>query len=235
MANEDKDKLVISVGGSLIVPDGGINIKFLSKFNKFIRKRLAENKNHQFFIVVGGGATSKHYRTAGKNVTGYDLTQDEIDKLGIQATLLNAQLMRTIFKDIAHPYILKHYEIIRKVTEPIIIGSGWKPGLSIDFCATMICEDYKVKTIVNLSSIAMVYNKDPQKYPKAKPIRKMNYDEFRKIVGNKWTPKMHLPFDPVASKKAQELGLKVVILKGDNFANLENYFQGKKFAGTLLF
>ena len=30
---------VIKLGGSLIVPNGGANTKFVSKFNKFIRKK----------------------------------------------------------------------------------------------------------------------------------------------------------------------------------------------------
>jgi len=43
-----------------------------------------------------------------------------------------------------------------------------------------------------------------------------------------------MPFDPIASKKAEELGLKVVILKGDNFENLERYFAGRDFVGTVI-
>lgn len=229
-----KDKIVISLGGSLIVPNGGIDITFLKKFNDFIRKQLAHNHGRQFFIVAGGGATTRHYQEAAHNVIGHELVAEDLDWIGIHATRLNAHLVRTIFRDIAHPYILKHYEIIRKVAEPLVVASGWKPGWSTDFCATMICEDYGVKTIINMSNIEMAYDSDPKTNPDAKPIKKITWEKFRKIVGNKWIPGMNLPFDPVASKKAQELGLKVVILKGDNFENLERYFAGRNFVGTVI-
>ncbi len=234
MGSNYKDKIVISVGGSLIVPNGGIDTKFLINFNKFVRAKLAENKNRQFFLIVGGGATTRHYQDAAGEVIGNKLTHDDLDWLGIHATRLNAHLIRTIFRDVAHPYILKHYEIIRKVEESVVVGSGWKPGWSTDFCAIMACQDYDVKTVVNVSNINQIYDKDPSKFNDAKPIDKISWDKLRKLVGNKWTPGMHAPFDPIAAKKAQDLGVKVVVVNGNNFENLENYFEGKKFVGTTI-
>src|SRR5688572_25176331 len=98
-----RQKIIISVGGSVIVPNNGITIKFLKKLNKFIRDQLAKNENRQFFLVIGGGSTARHYRDAGKDVVGHDLTFWDLDWLGIHATRLNAHLVRTIFQDIAHP------------------------------------------------------------------------------------------------------------------------------------
>lgn len=229
-----KDKIVISLGGSLIVPSSGIDITFLKNFNKFIRDQIKDHPERQFFIVAGGGQTTRQYQDAATNVVGHALEPDDLDWLGIHATRLNAHLIKTVFGDIAHPFILKHYEIIRKVSEPVVIGSGWKPGWSTDFCAAMICEDYSVKTVVNMSNIDMAYTDDPRTNPNAKPIKKITWKEFRKIVGDEWIPGMNMPYDPIASKKAQELGLKVLILKGNNFENLENYFEGKEFVGTTI-
>ncbi len=234
MGSSYTDKIVISVGGSLIVPNGGIDTKFLIKFNKFIRGKLAENKKRQFFLIVGGGSTTRHYQNAARGVIGDKLTHDDLDWLGIHATRLNAHLIRTIFRDVAHNYILKHYEIIRKVDESVVVGSGWKPGWSTDFCAIMACQDYDVKTVINLSNIDQVYDKDPRKFNNAKPIGKISWKELRRLVGNKWTPGMHVPFDPIAAKKAQELGVKVVVVNGNSFENLEKYFQGEKFVGTVI-
>ena len=73
-----------------------------------------------------------------------------------------------------------------------------------------------------------------KKHQDAKPITKINWEEFRKIVGDVWTPGLNMPYDPIASKKAQELGLTVVILKGNNFENLENYFEKRDFVGTTI-
>lgn len=234
MSNNGKDRIVMSIGGSLIVPNGGIDTDFLGKLNKFIREQLAKNKNRQFFLVCGGGAIARHYRDAGTDVIGHELTDDDKDWLGIHATKLNAHLVRTIFRDIAHPYIIKHYEIIRKVTEPVVVAAGWKPGWSTDLDAILLCEDYNVREVINLSNIDKVYDKDPKKFKDAKPIDKIRWSKFRKIVGDKWIPGIHAPFDPVAAKKAQDVGVKVIVLNGYNFENLENYFNGKKFIGTVI-
>jgi uridylate kinase len=162
------------------------------------------------------------------------LTRDDLDWLGIHATRLNAQLIRTIFRDIAHPYIIKKYDIIRKVTEPIVVAAGWKPGWSTDYCAVLLAEDYNVKTVVNLSNIKQVYDTDPKANPDAKPIEKISWSDFRKIVGDEWTPGLNAPFDPIAAKKAQELGVTVVVMSGDDFTNIENYFAKKPFVGTTI-
>lgn len=218
----------------MVVPNGGIDTTFLSKFNSFIRAQLAKNPNRQFFLVIGGGTTARHYRDAGRTVLGHELTPDDLDWIGIHATKLNAHLVRTIFRDVAHPYILKHYEIIRKVTEPIVVAAGWKPGWSTDYDAVLLCEDYGAKIVINLSNIDKVYNKDPRKFKDAKSYEKLSWPDFRKIVGDKWIPGINAPFDPVAAKKAQDLGIKVVVMDGENLENLENYFNGKKFVGTVI-
>lgn len=229
-----KERFVLSVGGSLIVPDGGVGISFLKGFNTFIRRQLKKNPRRQFFIVAGGGLLARHYRDAGHEVVGHKLTNDDMDWLGIHATRLNAHLLRTVFRDIAHPYIIKHYDIIRKVMEPVAVAAGWKPGWSTDYDAVLLAEDYRADTVVNLSNIDHVYDKDPRTNPDAKPIEVISWKDYRKLSGATWVPGMNAPFDPVASARAQKLGLKVVVLKGDNWKNLERYFSGERFVGTTI-
>lgn len=233
MANGYTDKVIISVGGSLIVPHEGIDVIFLSKFNEFIRDELAKNPNRQFFLVIGGGSTARSYRDAGEKVIGHALSRDDLDWLGIHATRLNAQLIRTVFRDIAHPYIIKHYEIIRKVSEPVVVGAGWKPGWSTDYDAILLAEDYQVKKIVNLTNTEYVYDKDPKKFPDAKPIDTISWIDFRKLVGDKWIPGMNVPFDPIAAQKAEELDVTVVIA-GPDLDNLGRILKGETFKGTTI-
>lgn len=234
MANGYTEKVVLSLGGSLVVPEKGIDTDFLIKLNQFVRTQLAENKNRQFFLVVGGGATARQYRDAGQAVIGHELTRDDLDWLGIHATRLNAHLIRTIFRDIAHSHIIENYEIIRKANEPVVVASGWKPGWSTDFDAVLLCEDYGLKTVVNMSNIEQVYDKDPRKFPDAKPLPHMTWAEFRALVGDEWIPGMNAPFDPIAAKKAEELGVKVIVLNGGNFENLEKALKGEEFYGTVI-
>ncbi|HUD44488.1 MAG TPA: UMP kinase [Patescibacteria group bacterium] len=233
MGTNYADKVIISVGGSLVVPNGGIDIQFLKSLNSFIRTQLAKYENRQFFLVIGGGNTTRHYQQAAREVIGHELTDDDLDWLGIHATRLNAQLIRTIFRDVAHPNLIKHFEIIRKVAEPVVVAAGWKPGWSTDYCATLLCEDYNVKIVINMSNISQVFDKDPKKFPDAKPINHISWEEFRKLIGDKWSPGMNAPFDPIAAKRAEEFGLKVAVL-GKDFENLTKFMEGKPFVGTVI-
>ncbi len=234
MGSNFKRKTVISLGGSLVVPSSGIDISFLKKFNALIREEIKNDPNHQFFLVVGGGSTARKYAEAGREIIGHDLAPSDLDWLGIHATRLNAQLIRTIFRDIAHPYVLKHYEIIRKAEEAVVVASGWKPGWSTDYCAALVSEDYGAKAIVNLSNIEYVYDKDPKQFKDAKKIERITWSEFRDIVGDEWIPGMNVPFDPVASKRAQQLGLTVAVMKGTDLDNFKNFLEGREFKGTLI-
>jgi len=225
----------MSVGGSLVYPGSLLNDQFLTGLNNFIRGRIAENENLQFFIVVGGGAIARHYRDTAKSVVG-QVTDNDQDWLGIHATRLNAHLLRTIFRDIAHPHILKHYEIIRKVTQKVVIGAGWKPGWSTDYCAVEVCEDYGAYVVLNLSNIDRCYDNDPNQNQNAQPIDNISWNNFRTKVlkSSEWIPGMNVPFDPIAAKKAEKLGLKTIILKGDDWANLEKCLKGESFTGTTI-
>lgn len=229
-----EEKIVISVGGSLIVPPSGIDIEFLKKLNSFIRHKLEEHPSWQFFLVCGGGHTTRSYQKAAKEVIGSSLPDDDVDWLGIHVTRLNGHLLRTIFRDIAHLYILEHFDVVKKVEEPVAIGAGWKPGRSTDYCAVQIAQDYGAKTVINLSNFTQVFDKDPDKNPDALPHDKLTWPEFRGIIGDKWSPGLNTPFDPEAAKKAEKLGLKVVMLEGTNFPNLEHFFTGKPFLGTVI-
>ena len=234
MGSTYTDKVVMSLGGSLIVPNGGIDTKFLSDLNSFIRKELAEKETRQFFLVTGGGQTARHYIEAGQQVVGHKLTRDDLDWLGIHTSRLNAHLVRTIFRDIAHPFIIKHYEIIRKVTEPVVVAAAWKPGWSTDYDAVLLCEDYGMNTVINLSNVDQVFDKDPKQFADARPLDKISWEDFRKIVGDEWIPGMNSPFDPIASQKAHELGVKVVVMNGKNFENIDKFFKGEPFVGTTI-
>lgn len=234
MQDTTKERYILSVGGSLIVPQSGIATDFLTKLNNFIRHQLELHPNRQFFLVAGGGQTARDYIGAGKEVVGHELSDEDLDWLGIHSSRLNAQLVRTIFRDIAHPVIIKDYEYIRKVTEPVVVGAGWKPGRSTDYCSVMLAEDYMVKTVINLSNIKQVYDKDPKKFTDAVPKEQMNWTEFRQMVGDEWSPGLNAPFDPIAAKKSQELGLKVAVMNGSDLENLENFLEEHPFVGTII-
>lgn len=226
---------IFSVGGSIIIPKTGFDIKFLKKFHQLILSRV--KKGEKFVLVIGGGATCRQYQSALKQTV--KVSDKDLDWLGIYATWFNAEFVRLLFGKNAHSEVIKNpvdKKILKRVQDDkIIIAGGWKQGASTDMDAVLIAKNFGVKELINLSNIEYVYDKDPKKFKNAKKIEKINWHDFRKnIVGYKWVPGKNVPFDPMASKLAQKLGLKVSILKGTELKEVEKILQGKKFNGTII-
>lgn len=207
-----------------------VDVEFLAGFKTVIED--AVKKREHFLIITGGGRTSRKYSEAAKKLRC--LNPDDLDWLGIHSTRLNGHLLRTIFRAHAHPRIITNPNHKEPASEPIVIASGYRPGWSTDYVAVLLAKKYGVKTILNLSNIDYVYDKDPKKFPDASPIKNISWSDFRKIVGNKWDPGANLPFDPVASKLAEKLNLRVMIMNGKKLNNLKNALFGKPFLGTVI-
>lgn len=226
----EKKRIILSVGGSIIIPSGGFDTAFLKQFRTLIKREI--KKGNQFILVIGGGNTAREYQAALKQTIR--ATADERDWIGIHTTILNAQFVRLFFKEDAYEEVIT--DPTKKITtdKPIIVAAGWKPGCSTDTDAVLLAETYNMKQVMNLSNISHVYTQDPNKYSSAKKIERIGWNEFRSIVGNTWSPGKSAPFDPIASKIAEKLGLTVSILNGKNLANVKKAIEGDEFDGTII-
>jgi uridylate kinase len=219
--------VVISVGGSLIVPDE-IDTDFLTQFKSFIHSHIEEG--YRFAIVAGGGSLSRKYQKAANQLT--PLTNEDLDWLGIHATRLNAHLLRSIFYKEAHPVLIKHPNKKFTVHEPLVIGAGWKPGRSTDYVTIRIAKALGAKKMINLSDIDYVYDSDPDNNPNAKKIEDISWKDFRKMMPKKWDPGLSTPFDPIAAKEAEKDGIEVTIINGHKLEECEKYLHAQPFVGT---
>ncbi len=222
---------IISLGGSVVVPgDHEISVRFLKGFRALILREIKQRK--RFFIIVGGGKITRLYQKAAKQVGG--LSADDLDWLGIHATRLNAHLLRTIFRTVAHPVVIKDYSRKQVIRKKVILAAGWKPGWSTDYDAVKLAKMYEAPAIINLTNIPYVYDRDPNKSRRAKPLKRTSWSAYRRMVGSKWDPGANWPFDPVAAKLAHASGLRVIICKGQNLKNVRRILQGKRFVGTTI-
>jgi len=221
--------LVISLGGSLIVPDG-IDTVFLMRFKKIIANYSKKNK---VIIICGGGNTARRYNAALRAMRPH-ITPQELDWMGIEVTHVNALLVKGVLGSAAEEKIMHNPTEKIRTKKNIILGCGWKPGCSTDKDAVLAAKTFGVKIIINLSNITYVYDKDPKKFKTAKSYKNMTWRELRRIVGNTWNPGAHVPFDPVAARYAQKWKQRLVVMKGSDLKNFENFLHGKKFRGTLI-
>ncbi len=225
-----KDWKVLSVGGSIIIPKDGFNTEFLKNFRKMIVDRIENGE--RFIIVIGGGATCRNYQQAAKSVV--DLSNQDLDWIGIHTTIYNAQFVRFLFKDIAYSEVVTDPTQKVDTDKSLIIAAGWKLGCSTDKDAVLFAQTYNAKEVFNLSNIDFVYDKDPNQFDDAKKITDIKWNEFQKIVGEEWDPGLSAPFDPIASKLASEMKLKVSILCGTNLLTVANALSGTQFMGTVI-
>lgn len=224
------DLFVLSLGGSILVPNGGIDLVFLKGFARLVKSRI--KAGDRFVIVVGGGSTARVYQKAAQAVGR--LADEDVDWLGIHATRLNAHLLRSVFREQALHRVIKDPREPLNWNRPILIAAGWKPGWSTDYVAVRLAKRFAADQVINLSNVSLVYDKDPNVYADAKPMSEIKWKDFCKLVGTKWIPGMNVPFDPIASKSAAQWRLKTVIANGRDLKNLKQILTGKKFVGTVI-
>jgi len=222
----EMDTLVISLGGSIIVP-GEIDKVFLKKFREIIL-RLEQTR---FMIICGGGKICRNYQNAAKEIA--EVSKEDLDWIGISATWLNAELVRSIFGEEAHEKVIHDPHDQIDSSKRVIIGAGFEPGSSTDLRAVQLAKRFGAVRVINMSNIDYVYSADPKKDPNAERLTEISWSEFRKLVGNEWDPGLNMPFDPIASREGEELGLEVIII-GNDITNLEKLLRGEPFRGTTI-
>jgi uridylate kinase len=226
---EDSKYIIISLGGSLIVPDE-IDTQFIQSFSSMIKGFI--EKGFKFVFIVGGGKICRKYQDALVQIGNTE--RKDIDWLGIYVTHLNAQLVRLSMSEFSYENIVTDMGKLPATEKPIIVGAGHEPGASTDLNAVFAAEKVGAKIVINLSNIDYAYNKDPKEFPDAIKIEQSSWVDFRKILPVEWSPGLNAPFDPIAAAKAESLGLEVVIMNGKNLSNIENYLNGEAFVGTVI-
>ena len=223
---------VISLGGSIVAPEG-IDEGFLKDFTALIGELLSQDDKRRFILVVGGGGPARAWQKAYRNLSPSPL-DEQADWIGIMATRLNAQLVRAIMGEWCTQDVVIDPTQVEPLMGRVLVAAGWKPGFSSDYDAVLLAERFHADAVINLSNIEKIYSDDPKKNPSAKPIDAISWADFCAMVGDEWVPGKNVPFDPIASKHAAKMGLKVICAAGKNLKNLKNILLDKAFTGTTI-
>ena len=228
---------VISLGGSIVAPDG-VDTEFLKKFVNLIKSFIESDINRHFIFVVGGGAPARRYQNAYREISdgnNNDVCFQAADWIGIMATRLNAQLIKAVMSEWCSQEVVTNPCEVDPLTGRVLLAAGWKPGFSTDYDAVLLAERFGADMVINLSNIEKVFTADPKIDPNARPIDKISWNDFRILVGDEWVPGKNVPFDPVASRHAQKIGLKVICAGGKDLDNLGRILRGESFNGTEIY
>jgi len=228
-----KEVIVISLGGSLIIPDK-IDINFLEKFKKVLFKN---QKKYRFVVVCGGGKTARNY------INGMPYMEDTRKKeffqslLGISSTRLNARFMTYFFGEDANEGIPHDMEevknLLRKNTFVFCGALRYAEKETSDSTAAKLARFFD-SDFINLTNVQGLYEKNPKKFRWAKFIPEISYKEFYKMAKKiKYKPGQHFILDKKAAKIIKKHKIPTYII-GSDMENLNNLLNKKHFVGTII-
>jgi uridylate kinase len=221
---------VLSVGGSIICPDD-VDTGLIASLRDTLLPFVEAGR--RFILVTGGGAPARRYQKAYREVSG-ETDSDAQDWIGVAATRLNAALLRGVFAGVCPDPVVTDPTADIGFAGAVLVGAGWKPGFSTDYDAVLLAERFGADTVINLSNIEKVYTADPRTDETARPLDEISWAEFRALVGEDWVPGSNLPFDPVATRHAAQIRLRVIAAGGTDMENLRRILAGEEFVGTTI-
>ncbi len=221
-------KVVISYGGSVLVPDRP-NLELIREFCNMIIKL-----EHQFWIVVGGGKIARDYINAARQFNASDTYCDEI---GIEVSRINARLLISSLGDRTYPEPALNFKeaYLYSLEKNIVVMGGTHPGHTTDAVAAMLGEYVKADLIVIATSVDGVYSKDPKKYPNAERYETLKASELVEISMKSEIRAGYIGVvDPLAAKIIERSNIKTVILDGRDMGNFFKCLSKKGFTGTII-
>jgi len=223
-------RVVLSIGGSSINPDGKPDIKFLKEISAILRK-----SKHEFGIVTGGGSVARAYATAARELGAGEY---DADAVAIIATKQNAHVLIAALGDIAHPNVPRTFERARMHLgkHKVVVMGGTIPGITTDSDSALLAEAVGAKRLVNISNVDAIYEKDPRKNPNAKKYRKLSYDQLISLAteSDKRTAGTHFVFDMLACKLIARSKLETHFVSCKNMKDIANAIEGKEHSGTIV-
>jgi uridylate kinase len=212
-------KLVLKIGGSLLFgKNQEYNIPRFKKFADVIRQ--LKNNNHDLVLVIGGGILAKSLIEMGK-LLGAE--HDALDRLGIAATWVSAQLMITALSDIAYPMPIMTEQQLTSLqkNEKMLVLGGLRPGQSTNAVAAYAAEITNSKILINATDVEGVYDGDPKRSTKAKLLPELTLEKLREIVSSlESEPGTYPLFDKRALDTAKRAQIEVWFVNGSNPENL---------------
>ena len=223
----DEMKIVVTIGGSIIIKDHDYK-----KFRDYAEVLQDLSKEHQIFVVVGGGKTARDYIGIAR---GLEASEAMCDDVGIEVTRLNAKLLITALGSDAYPEVPHNFRKALQFasSNKIIVMGGTEPAHSTDAVGSILAEFVGAELLINATSVDGLYNKDPNKYSDAekfdevKPSKMMDLMSTKEIKAGTYEF-----FDMTAIQIIKRSSIKTVILNGGDPQNIKTAINGK--IGTII-
>ena len=220
-------KIVITIGGSIIIKDHDYK-----KFREYAEVLSDLTKEHEIFVVVGGGKTARDYIGIAR---GLGVSEAMCDDVGIEVTRLNAKLLIVALGDYAFPEVPRNFREALQFSssKKIVVMGGTEPAHSTDAVGSILAEFVGAKLLINATSVDGLYNKDPNKDPDAKKFDEVKPSKMMELMSTKDIKAgTYEFFDMTAIQIIKRSSIKTVILNGGDAQNIRTAIYGK--IGTII-
>ena len=169
-----KKTIVISLGGSLIVPKE-MNFPFLRKFKKILKSNY---KNYKFVVVCGGGVIARKYIAVLKKE---GKSKRELSLAGIRATRENAKFMIQFFgkeTNAVLPTNMKQVKSNLPKNSLVICGAlRYSPKSTSDSTAAQLAKRLNTD-FINMTNVSGLHTSNPKTNQRAKFIPEISWKDF---------------------------------------------------------
>lgn len=226
--NRETEDLVISIGGSILLPEDE-DIERLSSLAKILEKNRGKRN---IYLVVGGGRIAREYINWGRELGADEATLDE---LGIETSRLNARLLILALEGDVYPVPAKNFNeaISAGNNHSIVTMGGTHPGHTTDAVAAMLAEKLGADRLINATSVDGVYTADPKKDGEAERLKQLTYEELIEIVSEGESGAgPNVVFDPLAARIIKRANIMTYIVDGRDLSTLKSAIQDEEFDGS---
>ncbi len=181
-------KVILKLSGEAISgPDAfGFDFKRIKLIAEEIK--IFQKNKIKLAIVIGGGNLFRARMLKNKEISRVDA-----DYMGMLATNLNALCLRNFFQqqkikaqvlsELAVDNLIEKFSIQKAQNywnkNHILIFSGGtgQPYFTTDTAALLKAKQMKADVVFKATQVNGVYDQDPEKYPRAKMFKELNYSE----------------------------------------------------------
>ncbi|MDO9540203.1 MAG: UMP kinase [Methanocalculus sp.] len=222
-------KVVISVGGSVLVPT--LESHHLSAWVSALRDIV---KDYSVFCVCGGGGEARRYISVCRSL-GID--EGTADELGIMVTRINAFLLISALGDLAYPSVVTSYCEAKEAAlhGKIVVMGGVTPGQTTDAVSAVLAEEVRADLLVNATAVDAIYSADPRKDSSAERYSTITpADLIRIIMKERMGAGSNMIVDLVAAKIVERSRIPFAVMDGRKPEDIVLALRNGNFNGTLV-
>lgn len=182
-------RVLVKFSGEALATEGGFGID--TEILKFIASEIKDlrDNNIEVGIVIGGGnfirgvtaakdglikRTSGDYMGMLATVINSIAIQEALEYIGLDVRVMSAMKIQ----EVAEPFIVRRANRHLEKGRVVIFASGTgNPFFTTDTAATLRAIEIGSEMIIKATKVDGVYDKDPNKYPDAKKLPELTYEE----------------------------------------------------------